>query len=80
MTTHRTTPDPCYCNDCIGVPRRVTAQETCEVCGRSAAPAKHPCRFAKACRCWYGIPCDGSGRVLRHKAYPDAMHARVPSA
>ena len=22
MTAHRTTADPCYCNDCVGVPAR----------------------------------------------------------
>jgi len=38
---------------------------TCEVCGRTARADRHPCRFAKGCRCWYGEPCDGSGKV-RH--------------
>lgn len=33
------------------------ATMTCEVCGITAPEKRHPCRFAKACRCWYGEPC-----------------------
>lgn len=36
---------------------------TCEVCGKTAkSAAVHPCRFAKACRCWYGEPCGKGGK------------------
>ena len=32
--------------------------ETCEVCGKVAVSQEiHPCRFEKACPCWYGTPC-----------------------
>ena len=37
---------------------------TCEVCERTAA-RKHPCRFEKACACWYGIPCEPFGASYR---------------
>jgi len=43
--------------------------KTCEVCGRFAVPRQHPCRFAKACQCWYGIPCDGLTRAERRKTH-----------
>lgn len=32
-------------------------QENCEVCGKVANAANHPCRFEKSCTCWYGQPC-----------------------
>ncbi len=41
------------------------ARETiCEVCGRTA-DKRHPCRFERACACWYGIPCRPAGASLR---------------
>ena len=41
--------------------------ETCETCGKTAPAAKHPCRFERACKCWYGTPCK-SGENMRVKA------------
>lgn len=41
-------------------------REHCPVCDRSAVASKHPCRFAIACSCWRGVPCDGSGKVKRY--------------
>jgi len=38
------------------------ALETCEVCGKSAPANTHPCRFAKACCCWYGKACGAKGQ------------------
>lgn len=37
--------------------KKTVEEETCEVCGKSAPARKHPCRFEKGCRCWYGEPC-----------------------
>ena len=37
----------------------------CEVCGKTAKSENvHPCRFEKACTCWYGKPCK-AGETLR---------------
>jgi hypothetical protein len=36
---------------------------TCEVCERTAPEAKHPCRFERACACWYGKACAKPARV-----------------
>ena len=39
--------------------------ETCEICERTAANARgHPCRFAKGCSCWRGIPCQGERKKV----------------
>jgi hypothetical protein len=35
--------------------------ETCEVCGKTAPADTHPCRFERACKCWYGTPCTKKG-------------------
>ena len=37
---------------------------TCPVCELVAPEDTHPCRFAKACRCWYGEPCKARIPVL----------------
>lgn len=37
------------------------APTTCEVCEHTATK-RHPCRFERACSCWYGVPCNGTGR------------------
>ena len=37
---------------------------TCEVCEKTAEEGKHPCRFEKSCRCWYGDPCV-NGETMR---------------
>lgn len=34
-----------------------TSPRTCEICGLVAPTVTHPCRFEKACRCWYGESC-----------------------
>jgi hypothetical protein len=31
---------------------------TCEVCNQTAKGTTHPCRFAKCCSCWRGVPCN----------------------
>lgn len=36
---------------------RVQRERSCEVCGKRAAPSRHPCRFGRACSCWRGRPC-----------------------
>jgi hypothetical protein len=41
-----------------------TDETTCEVCGHVAAK-RHPCRFERACSCWYGVPCNGTGAKYR---------------
>ena len=41
--------------------------DKCEICGREAKAGANPCRFEIACSCWYGRPCNGSGRVERRK-------------
>ena len=47
-------------------------ETTCEVCERTVT-RRHPCRFERACSCWYGIPCDPPGASKR------AMDARRPA-
>ena len=39
------------------MPENPNPLTTCEVCERTARMNSHPCRFEKACQCWYGIPC-----------------------
>jgi hypothetical protein len=36
----------------------------CPCCGHVAAK-RHPCRFERACSCWYGVPCYGTGAKYR---------------
>lgn len=38
---------------------------TCEVCGRVEKSSRHPCRFEKACACWYGVACEPAGAPYR---------------
>lgn len=35
--------------------------QLCELCGDKTGA----CRFEKACSCWYGVSCSGSGKSLR---------------
>lgn len=36
--------------------------EPCEVCERTVPVGRrHPCRFERACACWYGTPCQPAG-------------------
>jgi hypothetical protein len=55
--------------------------DTCEVCERTGDAAK-VCRFEVACLCWYGVPCDGSGRghVQERKAAKRAAKAAKAEA
>ena len=40
---------------------------TCEVCEVTAAQAKHPCRFEKACDCWRGKAC-ATAQIVRFRS------------
>jgi hypothetical protein len=44
--------------------RHPAPETTCEVC-QHYARANHPCRFERACSCWYGVPCHGTGAPYR---------------
>lgn len=57
--------------------------ETCETCDRTAPSARrHPCRFERACACWYGVPCYPAGAshdaMMRHKRERAAFLSGAP--
>lgn len=37
----------------------------CPTCEREGARNTHPCRFERACACWYGVPCKPTGASKR---------------
>lgn len=49
---------------------------TCEVCEKVAPTRSHPCRFERACSCWYGVPCVPGVKALRAYATPTKEASR----
>jgi hypothetical protein len=45
-----------------------THPTTCEVCEKTAATGRHPCRFEKACSCWRGVPCTARAPEWRRRS------------
>ena len=41
--------------------------DTCDGCGKTAPVGRHPCRFERACRCWWGEPCRNGETMPRTK-------------
>lgn len=39
--------------------------KTCAICRHTAPGPRHPCAFERACSCWYGVPCNGTGAKYR---------------
>jgi|GEM_PF-2811007 len=53
-----------------------TPSDACEICERpTPANGRHPCRFERACACWYGVACHPAGASLPTTAQTLAVRA-----